>query len=180
MIEDKLLIWKFRRGSTEALRRIYEKYEGYLLTLATALLNDVHAAEDVVHDCFVSLAQSADKLRVDGRLKGYLAVCVANCARDKIRSRRRRLAALHKADLTHSNATGPELSAVCNEELQQLSRAIVQLPYEQREVIMLRLQGGMKFRQIAELQNLSVNTVRSRYRYGMCRLQSLLSGMVAE
>lgn len=71
MIEDKLLIWKFRRGSSEALRRIYEKYEGYLLTLATALLNDVHTAEDVVHDCFVSFAQSAGRLRVDGRLKGY-------------------------------------------------------------------------------------------------------------
>ena len=50
MIEDKLLIWKFQHGSNDALARIYEKYEGYLLTMATALLNNVSTAEDVVHD----------------------------------------------------------------------------------------------------------------------------------
>ena len=78
MIEDKLLKWKFKRGSREALQKIYEKYEGYLLTLATALLNDVNTAEDVVHDVFVSFAQSAEKLRLEGSLKGYLATCVVN------------------------------------------------------------------------------------------------------
>jgi DNA-directed RNA polymerase specialized sigma24 family protein len=53
MIEDKLLMWKFKRGSRDALQRIYEKYVGYLVTLATALLNDVNTAEDIVHDFFV-------------------------------------------------------------------------------------------------------------------------------
>ncbi|GAI50984.1 unnamed protein product, partial [marine sediment metagenome] len=40
MIEDKLLIWKFKCGSADALHRIYEKYKDNLLRLATALLND--------------------------------------------------------------------------------------------------------------------------------------------
>ena len=52
MLEDKLLILKFKCGSPEALRRIYEKYRLYLLKLAAALLNDVSVAEDVVHDVF--------------------------------------------------------------------------------------------------------------------------------
>ncbi|KKL04682.1 hypothetical protein LCGC14_2613620 [marine sediment metagenome] len=39
MIEDKLLLWQFKCGSQDALRRIYEKYEEYLFTLATTLLN---------------------------------------------------------------------------------------------------------------------------------------------
>ena len=47
MIEDRLLIWKFKHGSSDALRRIYEKHRVYLLTLATALLNDVNTAEDI-------------------------------------------------------------------------------------------------------------------------------------
>ena len=46
MLEDKLLIRKFKRGSETAFVRIYEKYKNYLLTLATALLNDVSIAED--------------------------------------------------------------------------------------------------------------------------------------
>ena len=174
MVEDKLLMWKFKRGSRDALCRIYEKYEGYLLTLATALLNDAHTAEDIVHDFFVSFAQSPEKLNLDGNLKGYLATCVANYARDKIRARQRRPVDVPGAEIVPSSERGPELSAVCNEELQQLSRAIAQLPYEQREVVVLHLQGGMKFRQIANVQDVSVNTVQSRYRYGLCKLRSLL------
>ncbi|MHC4085075.1 MAG: hypothetical protein ACYSWZ_09280 [Planctomycetota bacterium] len=50
MLEDKLLIWKFKRGSNEAICRIYQKYGDYLLALAAALLKDVNAAEDVLHD----------------------------------------------------------------------------------------------------------------------------------
>ncbi|MCL5280329.1 MAG: hypothetical protein M1376_10530 [Planctomycetes bacterium] len=64
MIEDELLKLGFKRGREDALRRIYEKYLNYLLSVAMVFLNDASAAEDIVHDVFVSLAQSADMLRV--------------------------------------------------------------------------------------------------------------------
>ncbi|GAI83961.1 unnamed protein product, partial [marine sediment metagenome] len=97
-MEDKLLIWRFKYGSRDALCRIYEKYEDDMLTLAISLLNDVSTAEDVVHDVFVSFAESAEKLKLNGSLKGYLATCVANLARDKIRARRRQPAELVKGE----------------------------------------------------------------------------------
>jgi RNA polymerase sigma factor (sigma-70 family) len=176
MMEDKLLIWRFKRGSSNALQRIYEKYMVYLVTLATALLNDVNTAEDIVHDVFVSFAQSAGRLRLEGSLKAYLAICVVNRVRDTVRTRRRQTSALDEAYSTCSTASGPELSAVCSEELQQLSLAMAQLPYEQKEVVMLHLHGGMMFRQIAKLQHVSINTVQSRYRYALDKLRSLLNG----
>ena len=142
MMEDKLLIWKFKRGSSDALQCIYEKYVVYLVTLATALLNDVSTAEDIVHDVFVSFAQSAGRLRLEESLKAYLAICVVNRVRDKIRTKRRQPARLDEAGTICSTANGPELSAVCGEELQKLSCTIAQLPYEQKEVIMLHLHGG--------------------------------------
>jgi len=43
-----------------------------------------------------------------------------------------------------------------------LNHAIAQLTYEQQEVIMLHLRGDMKFREIASLQGISINTVKSR------------------
>ena len=58
MLEDKLLIWKFKCGSSEALCRIYQKYGDYLLALAAALLGDVNAAEDAVHDVFCKFIES--------------------------------------------------------------------------------------------------------------------------
>jgi hypothetical protein len=59
MIEDEVLKWRFRRGSREALSRIYEKYVHLLLSIAMGLLNDPHEAEDVVQDVFVSFVKGA-------------------------------------------------------------------------------------------------------------------------
>ena len=178
MIEDRLLILKFTCGSRDALRQIYEKYAGFLLTLATALLNDVNTAEDVVHDFFVSFAQSSEKLKPDGSLKWYLATCVANRARDKIRAKQQRTVSLDKVGSICSKVKAPDSAAVCNEELQRLSLAMEQLPYEQREVVILHAKGEMKFKTIAKLQNTSIKTVQSRYRYGLDKLWSILNGEV--
>src|SRR5512136_2531841 len=90
MIEDELLKWRFRRGSQEALARIYEKYVHLLLSIALGLLNDPHEAEDVVQDVFVTFAQSADGFGLRGSLKAYLATCVVHRARDRVRSERAR------------------------------------------------------------------------------------------
>lgn len=178
MIEDELLKWRFKCGSRNALCRIYEKYEDYLLTLAMALFNDVNVAEDVVHDVFVSFAKSAENFKLRGSLKSYLATCVTNRVRDHIRRNRRRPVGLSQADLISSGLNQPDQQVSQNEELQHVNKAIAQLPYEQREVIILRLKAGMKFREIAKLQSVSVNTIQGRYRYGLNKLRSILDGEV--
>ena len=108
MIEDELLKWRFKCGSREALCRIYEKYEDYLLTLAMALLNEVNVAEDVVHDVFVSFAKSAENFRLRGSLKAYLATCLINRARDEIRRNQRQPADLNEAALVSSGSVRPD------------------------------------------------------------------------
>ena len=178
MLEDKLLLWKFKRGSSEALERIYDKYEAYLITVATALLNNTHAAEDVLHDFFISFVKSADKVKLNGNLKAYLATCVANLARNRIKRMQREPIALDDNDSIGSAALEPDLLAIQEEETAILNQAISQLPYEQREVIVLHLQADMRFTQIAKLRSTSVNTIRSRYRYGLEKLRSLLNSEV--
>jgi len=174
LMEDKLLVLRCKRGSRKALGRIYEKYKGDLLILAVALLNEENAAEDVLHDVFVSFIQSLEKFRLNGSLKGYLVTCVANRARNRNRAKQERAGRLDEAEPVSSDSTQPHQSIICNEELQQLSRAVAQLPYQQREVILLHLQGGMKFKAIADSQAISVNTVKSRYRYGLDKLRLIL------
>jgi RNA polymerase sigma-70 factor (ECF subfamily) len=175
MLEDKLLIWKFKCGSNEALCRIYRKYGDYLLALAAALLQDINMAEDVVHDVFCKFIESREKFRLAGSLKSYLATCVVNLARDKLRARKLNNCDLDEAATTVLDTNDPEHHAIFGEEAQKLNRAIAQLVLEQREVIMLHLRGGMKFREIAGLQGISINTAKSRYRYGLEKLRKLLS-----
>ncbi|MHC4751843.1 MAG: sigma-70 family RNA polymerase sigma factor, partial [Planctomycetota bacterium] len=103
-----------------------------------------------------------------------------NLVRDNIRRRRREGATLDEAKSVRSTIDGPELSAVNSEEQQQLSTAIGTLPYEQREALILHLQGGLMFKQIAKLQQVSTNTVWSRYRYALKKLRSLLNSEMTQ
>jgi len=179
MIEDKLLIWKFKCGSSDALRRIYEKYKKDLLRLAAILQNDVSDAEDTVHDVFVSFAQSAETLKLGGNLKSYLLTCVANRARNRNRANQhRQTTAQDQAELVASDVKRPDQWLICSEELSRWSDIMAQLPYEQREVVILHLRGGMKFREIADTQGISINTIKGRYRYGLDKLRSILNGEV--
>ena len=178
VLEDKLLIRRFNRGETEALRRIYEKNRLDLLKVAHILLNDSDAVEDVLHDVFVNFAQQSGVFRLTGSLKGYLAICVANRARDH--NRRRRPTTLPADDLKtmRSHVEDPAYTAYRLELQKMLAHTLAQLPDDQREVIALRLHANLPFRRIAQLTEVSINTVQSRYRYGLEKLQRLLDGRV--
>ena len=176
MIEDELLKWRFKAGSRAALARIYEKYADYLLTVATGLLADRHAAEDVLHDVFVRFAASAPTFRLRGSLRGFLAASVLNRARDRLRAERRGPGRLGDDDPTDVAAEVPVDQMISSERSEQLARALGRLPEEQREVVVLRLIAGLRFPRIAAIQDASVNTVQGRYRYGLQKLRMTLDG----
>jgi RNA polymerase sigma factor (sigma-70 family) len=179
MLEDKLIIYQFNRGNRDVLRRVYEKYKKELMTLAAALLYDRNAAEDVVQDVFASFIESAEKFRLTGSLKGYLAVCVANCARNMNKARKRHQSVgLDDVEPILSDSDRPDLSVIFSEQCQQLALALAQLPYQQREILLLHVHAGMKFSQIAKLTGESINTLKGRYRYGLDKLRSLLNSEV--
>ena len=186
-MEDKLLVLRCQRGSREALTRIYEKYRADLLLLAMGLLNDKTAAEDVVHDVFLSFVRNLDQFRLTGSLKGYLLTCAANHARNWNKAERVRSA--HRSPLVegldgghsppYKPAEGPLDDLVCNEQLELLSGALAGLPFEQREALMLHLHGQMTFQAIARARQISTNTAKSRYRYGVDKLRSILNGRIS-
>jgi RNA polymerase sigma-70 factor (ECF subfamily) len=180
MIDEKILVWKFNRGSKDALRRLYEKYKDDLLGLAVTLLRDRAEAEDVVHDVFVSFARTAGGFTLSGTLKGYLSTCVANCARDRNRLKSRLDVGLDAAADVGADSDDPAEYAIGSEEAGQLQQMLDCLPYEQREIIVLHLHQEMRFREIAEALGVSINTVQSRYRYGLKKLRSILNSTVTK
>jgi RNA polymerase sigma-70 factor (ECF subfamily) len=176
MFEDELLKLRFKAGRIDALQRIYEKYRDYLLTLAMALVNDGGTAEDVLHDVFVSFAQSGSRFRIHGSLRAYLATCVVNRVRDHLRVRKRRGQALDDEIPLESDFDPPDERVLSDERSRLVARALTRLPEEQREVIALHLNGQLKLQEIARLQEVPLTTVRGRYRHGIERLRSLLNG----
>lgn len=181
ILEDQKLVRQSKRGDRAAFEALYEKYLDPMLTIAMNLLGEAAAAEDVVQEVFVRFVQSLKDFTLRGTLKGFLATCVANRARDLLRQRARRQdMPLDMAAPASAGSEEPVALAIRNEQLQILQNGLSLLPYEQREVITLRHQGGLTFKEIAACQGVPVQTVQSRYTYGLDKLRVLLNGEVPQ
>ena len=171
MPNEKKLVKQFNQGSKDALCQIYQMYKNDLYGFAMSLLNDSQTAEDAVHDVFVNFAQKSGTYQLTGTLKNYLLAAVANRIRDFHRLKSRKNVALENAAAISQTETSPEQYAIRTEEFIVLQQALSKIPYEQREILLLHLHHDMTFRQIAETQDISINTVQSRYRYGLEKLE---------
>ena len=174
MLEDERLIRRLRRGDKEALRRVYEKYKDKLLTMAAGMLNDAGTAEDILHDVFVSFAGGIKKFHLYGSLQNYLITCVINRVRDRFRRKQYEVIEIRRVRPIGADEPEPQQSATFNEQSQALAEALARIPFEQREVIVMHIKGGMRFREIAVMQGVSISTVQGRYRYGLEKLRSIL------
>jgi len=145
------------------------------MTAAVCLLGgDRSSAEDVLHDVFVAFARRARTLQLTGNLRNYLITICLNRARDLLR-RSNRLHYGATAETVSNTQTDPYQLAVASDDASRLMDAIGCLPAEQREVVTLHVHGQLKFREIAEMLDISINTVSSRYRYALNALHGLLA-----
>ena len=177
MLEDAILLLKFKHGHAQALERIYQKYKTELLSLATAMTHDKDMAEDVLQDVFVSFAKSAKSLHLRTSLRWYLTTAVANRVRNLRRSKHHEFRSLDNFEqMTADRHMRPEQMAMTAEEFEMIRKALDQLPELQREVVTLRIHSRMPFKVIARLQDVTISTVQARYRYGLDKLGSLLDG----
>jgi RNA polymerase sigma factor (sigma-70 family) len=177
MFGDQRLLKKYKHRDRKALEQIYVKYKNDLLKLAAALAIDVPMAEDAVQDVFVRFARSVGDINVSGSLKHYLARCVVNRIRNIRRDQfRHAQAASDDIEQVADPSDQPGDWMILDEKLTALRAALARIPYDQREVICLHVHADMTFRQIAQMQESSINTVQGRYRYGINKLRELLNG----
>ena len=108
-----------------------------------------------------------------------MRISVVNSIRNKIRDEKvRSNIELNQTWSSASNKNGLDQWIILKEESVKINNALIQVPFEQREVVVLHLYGDMKFREIAKLQATSIKTIQSRYRYGLDKLRSVLNSEV--
>jgi RNA polymerase sigma-70 factor (ECF subfamily) len=156
------------RGGNQGDRigELYDRFAVGLYHYALMILADPAAAGDAVQQVFVALLRLERSIDSDER---YLRRAVHNECYSALRRRRRDPAA----------TGGPLLDAIAAtddrpDERIAIEQALRALPAEQREVLHLKVFEGMTFREIADLCGESMNTVASRYRYGIEKLRAQL------
>ena len=129
-------------------------------------------AEDAVQEVFAAMFKSSRNLAEVQNLTAYLFTSLRRAAGRSAARRLRepRSGASAIADLT-ARADPSDRSSFDSERLQ---KALLALPAEQREVIALKIDGGLTFAETAQVIGISANTAASRYRYALERLRALL------
>ncbi len=156
---------RLARGEPAAFAELYDACADRLYGWLMVHLRSAADAEDVVQETFVRLARARKKLRRVENLKAY----VFSIARNEAARLRKRTA--RQVRPIGEGAYVP-LPSVENAEL--IERALERLPAEQREVVALKIYGGLTLREIAELTELPAGTVATRYRAALTRLREAL------
>jgi RNA polymerase sigma-70 factor (ECF subfamily) len=168
--QDEALIAGMIRGESGAFADLYLKYRARLHQYALSLIRSPMEAEDVVHDVFVGLAKQVSNGRSPRELSAYLYASVRNRCVDRMR--RQPVLALDETNVDLIVAPPGDEERI--ELGRLLNRALLALPAEQAEVVVLRTWHDLEFAAIAGLQGTSVNTVLSRYQYGLSKLRKEL------
>jgi RNA polymerase sigma-70 factor, ECF subfamily len=168
--EDPLL-QGLAEGREEAFAALYDCFAASLFRVAVTLLGSPQDAEDTVQEVFVALFRGRQRLRQVENLRAYLFAALRRAAtRRATASRRPR--SLSPQEL--ERISSPESAGPDQEQLVRLERALQSLPSEQREVIALKVDGGLTFADVAVVLGISANTAASRYRYGLEKLRAAL------
>jgi RNA polymerase sigma-70 factor (ECF subfamily) len=161
---DERLLEQAADGNTEAFKILYERYRGPIFRFAYRLLGSVEAAEDVAHDCFLSLIKEPGRFDATrASLRTYLYAAARNQATKRYQSLGRETGIEELPDeLSGSDRPGP-MALVLNEELgAEIERAIASLPAAQREALVLFEYEDLSLAEIAAIVGADSNTVKVR------------------
>jgi len=184
---DEVLMMRFQRGDRAAFALLVRRHQSPLYNFTLRQLRNSAAAEDVVQEAFGRVARNASEFRQAARFTSWLYTIARNLCIDALRKGTlRRHPSLDEA--TGGDVAGPTLGertadSRVNVERTVLSsqigsrvlRAVSELPDDQREVFLLREVSSLPFKEIAEIVGAPENTVKSRMRYALERLQTALS-----
>ncbi len=150
------------------------RYEGRLLRYAAQITGDVERARDVVQDTFLRLC-SQDRAQVDGHLAQWLYTVCRNRALDMRRKERRMQSITAEQELGQANGEVDQSVAVERREVAaHVLRLVEGLSENQREVVRLKFQDGLSYREISHITQLSVSNVGYLLHTALRRLRDQL------
>ena len=172
---DDVLIRALAGRDISALAALYDRYSRLAFALAYRILGESEAAEDVVHDAFLSVWRGAESYRRErGNVRGWVLSIVHHRAVDLLRRKTTfRPAPLDAASERPAEDDTAE-EAERNLEHETVRAALEGLPSAQRRTIELAYFGGYTHVELAELMGVPLGTVKGRMRIGLQKLRRVL------
>ncbi|MEM6785491.1 MAG: sigma-70 family RNA polymerase sigma factor [Bacteroidota bacterium] len=187
MTDEQLVAAYLNEGDERAFTALMTRHQERVFGFLVGMVRDRQTANDLFQDTFLRVIQAMNKQRgsyePQGRWLGWVLRIARNAALDHLRSRKK-FADVAPADEDDgatfwerlTDAEQPDAFDELHHQqiTQELEALIEQLPPEQREVVMLRHEGDLTFREIAEITNVSINTALGRMRYALINLRKMI------
>lgn len=160
--EDDSILWRsFQKGSWDAYTRLYNSYFGLLNNYGYRFTRDTELIEDAVHDLFVVLWTTRERLSQPPSVKNYLFKSLRNILLRKMKSEKKFTDMEgQEYPLSFSISYGIEtLNRIESRELQARIKAFIEtLPTRQQEIVYLRFYEGLSYEEIADIMSININS----------------------
>jgi RNA polymerase sigma-70 factor (ECF subfamily) len=185
---DEMLMVRYQRGDREAFAELVRRYHVPIYNFVFRQVRHPELARDLAQDVFLRVVQNAAEFKHEARFSTWLYTIARNLAVDQLRKLGHRRHASLDQPVTNDESrvlgdnvadahprASVERMAASAEVMSSIVRAVDSLPDEQREVFLLREIGNLPFKDIAQITGVGENTVKSRMRYALDRLQEALT-----
>lgn len=188
-LTDEQLVETVLAGDRERFGEVVERYQGRLVNYLFRLLRNVDEAHELAQEVFLKVYQALDRYDPRYKFSTWIFRVAQNAAIDQIRKRRLKLVSIHQQEdadgETHewelpSDDRGPYSTLRNRERGEAIQDAIEALPWEYRELIVLRHYGELSYEEIARLKGMPLGTVKNKLFRGRQALKEKLASFLAD
>lgn len=173
--EDSALMLRYRDGDIAAFELLYSRHSDALYRYLLRLCRNRDLAEDIFQEAWGKIVKSRASYRATAKFSTFLYRVARNCFVDQLRRDRRHAHAYELDEELHADGGAlPESLAERALAKQRLSRALMDLPDEQRDAFLLYEEAGLSVDQIAVVMGSKRETAKSRIRYATKKLREAI------
>jgi RNA polymerase sigma-70 factor (ECF subfamily) len=175
---DEALMKAWAGGDPGAFEQLYARYRQPLYRYILRLSGDPVAANDLYQGCWEKVIKARKRYRPKAPFGAWLFRIARNHVFDHFR--RSRPEDELKPEFMATDDPGPDQKLADADRAAALERALGQLPPEQRDVVLLKLEGGLDLQQIADISGTGRETAKSRLRYAIRKLRQAIDSQHRE
>lgn len=153
---------KIRCGDAEAFEHLFKKYCQPLINFARRFVQDTQSAENIVQDVFLKIWSIRKELNPTLNIKSYLYTAVRNGALKQLRHQTVEQRTADRLTLPDFDLITPEDNLTEKELTAAVHQAVAELPEKCRIIFAMNRYDHLSYKEIAEIQNISIKTVETQ------------------
>jgi RNA polymerase sigma factor (sigma-70 family) len=179
---DEALINRYGQGDVTSFATLYRRHEMRVWRYIKRNVSSRAIADELMQEVWFAVARDAPRYEPTARFTTWLFTIARNRVIDALRAKRREVSldalgqegSVVLEQLTTGTDVGPLAAVVVRDQASALSRAIGQLPEDQRDAFLLQVEGDLSVEEVAAITRSSFETTKSRLRYARAKLRVLL------